>query len=362
MSLASSFSRILLTRMKFIGDVVLTTPVIRSVHKAFPNAYIAYLGERNAVSLLEHNPHLNEIIPFDFSRPTILEQPRVAFLLRRQKFDLAIDLFNNPRSALLTYLSGARVRVGAERKGRGRLYTIRVKDDGRPKTAIEFHNQFIGAAGIEPTSHKTEIFITEDERREARIYLRWLDHENTPLDMSKPIVGIHPGATWPAKRWLPERFGELADMLVAKLGVQVIMFAGPNEGEAANIALKHSFSNMKLLFNLPLRQLAAIITHCSLVIANDAAPMHIAAAVGTPTIGLFGPGEENIWFPYSSDEGYIALRKDVPCHPCHLDFCNREGDGYMECMKLLSVSEVFEAAEHIMQRRSLTTSPRSSLR
>jgi predicted lipopolysaccharide heptosyltransferase III len=338
------FQRILLTRMKFIGDVVLTTPVIRSVRKAYPNAYIAYLGEKNAVSLLEHNPNLDEIIPFDFSRPTIVEQPRVVFQLRRRKFDLAIDLFNNPRSALLTFLSGAGVRVGAERKGRGKLYTLQVKDDATPKTAIEFHNQFIRAVGIEPTSSRTEIALTGDERREARIYLQWFDHENNPLDMTKPIVGIHPGATWPAKQWLPERFGELADMLAAKLGVQVIMFAGPDDGEAVTAAIKQSFSNIKGLTNLPLRQLAAIIAHCSLFIGNDAGPMHIAAAVGTPTIGLFGPGEENIWFPYTASDGHSALRNDVPCHPCHLDFCNREAGGFMECMKLLTVGKVFEAA------------------
>jgi len=338
------FHRILLARMKFIGDVVLTTPIIRSVRSAYPSAYIAYLGEKNAVSLLEHNPNLDEIIPFDFSRPTVFEQPRVMFQLKRRKFDLAIDLFNNPRSALLTYLSRARVRVGAERKGRGKLYTIQVKDDGTPKTVVEFHNQFIQAIGIEPTSSRTEIFLTDDERREARIYLQWLDRENNPLDMTKPIIGIHPGATWPAKKWLPERFGELADMLVAKLGVQVIMFAGLNDGEAVNAVLKHSFSNIKALTSIPLRQLAAILAHCSLFIGNDAGPMHIAAAVGTPTIGLFGPGEENIWFPYADSDGHLALRKDVSCHPCHLDFCNRDGDEFMECMKLLRVEEVFDAA------------------
>lgn len=338
--------------MKFIGDVVLTTPIIRSVRNAYPGAYIAYMGEKNAVSLLEHNPSLDEIIAFDFSRPVILEQPSVVLQLRRRKFDLAVDLFSNPRSALLTYLSGAKTRVGAERKGRGNLYTIRVKDDGKPKTAIEFHNQFVRAIGIEPTSKRTEIFLTDDERREARIYLQWLDNQDHPLDMTKPIVGIHPGATWPAKKWLPERFAELADMLVAKLGVQVILFAGPNDGESVNAVLKHSFSNIKTLTSLPLRQLAAIIAYCSLFIANDAGPMHIAVAVGTPTIGLFGSSEENIWFPYAGSDGHVALRKDVICHPCHLDFCSREGDGFMECMKLLTVEGVFDAAAKSMQRNN----------
>lgn len=338
-----SYRRILLSRMKFIGDVVLTTPIIRSVRNACPDARISYMADKNAVSLLDHNPYLDEIIPFDFSKPTVLEQPRVAWHLRRSRFDMAIDLFGNPRSALLTYLSGAKMRVGPERKGRGSLYTTQVRDDGKNKTAIEFHNQYLRAAGIEPSATKTEIFLTDDERREARIYLQWLDYENSPLDLSKPIIGIHPGATWPAKRWPAERFAALSDMITAKLGAQVILAAGPAEEEIIRDVMAHSFSNIKVLQNLPLRQLAAILSLCTAYVANDNGTMHIAVAVGTPTVGIFGPGEEEIWFPYSTAEGHVALRKDVVCHPCHLDFCNREGEKYMECMDLLGVEDVFQA-------------------
>lgn len=330
--------------MRFIGDVVLTTPIIRSVRTAYPQAYIAYMGEKGAVSLLEHHPCLDEIIPYDYSHPTFIEQPLVALLLRRRKFDLVVDLFGNPRSALLTYLSGAKTRVGAERKGRGRFYTVRVKDDGTPKTAVQFHNQFIEAVGITASSDRTEIFLTDDERREGRIYLQWIDGESKPLDPGRPVIGIHPGATWPAKRWLPERFAALADMLAAKFRAQVFLVAGPNESDTVDEVLKHTFATTRVIRNLPLRQLAAVIAQFSLFIANDAGPMHIAAALGIPTIGLFGPGEENIWFPYAAKDGHIALRKDVPCHPCHLDFCNRQGEGYMECMKLLTLDEVLEWA------------------
>lgn len=343
-----TFSRILLTRMKYIGDVVLTTPIIRSVRNAHPNAYIAYLGERNAVSLLEHNPYLDEIIPFDFSRPTILEQPRVISHLRQRKFDLTVDFFNNPRSALLTRLSGAGTRVGAHsRSVRGKFYTVQVKDDGKPKTAIQFHNQLIEAMGIVPVSSKTEIFLTDHEMKVAHAVLG-----QDKREPNKPIICIHPGATWPAKKWIPERFGELANLLVSKLGVQVILLSGPNDGESVNDAVKHLVSDIKILHNLPLRQLAAIIGCCALFVGNDAGPMHIAAAVGTPTIGLFGPGEENIWFPYAVKDGHVALRKDVPCHPCHLDFCNREGEGYMECMKRLATEDVFDAVAKSLQTKS----------
>lgn len=350
MSTRRTYARILLTRMKFIGDVVLTTPVIRSVRNAFPDAYIAYMGDKRAVALLEHNPNVDEIIPFDFSRPTLLEQSRVAWLLRRRKFDLAIDLFSNPRSALLTRITGAPVRVGAERKGRGKLYTVQVRDDGKPKSAVAFHNQFIEAAGIAPTAFRPEIFLTDDERREARIYLQWLDYEHSPLDLTKPLIGLHPGATWPAKRWLPERFAALADLLVAKSGAQIILTAGPGDTEVIREVAAKSFANVKIIQGLPLRQLAAIISQCAAYVANDNGTMHISAAVGTPTIGIFGPGEENIWFPYAAAEGHRALRRDVPCHPCHLDFCNREGDGFMECMKLLTVEEVFKSVEASLRR------------
>jgi len=335
--------------MKFIGDVVLTTPIIRSVRLSFPDAYIAYLADKNAASLLEQNPYLDEIIPFDFARPTVIEQSRVAFLLRRRKFDLAIDLFGNPRSALLTYLTGAGTRVGPARTGRGRLYTIQVRDDGSPKTAIDFHNQYLRAVGIPPAPSRTEIFLSEDERREARIYLQWLEPERGHPDL--PLIGIHPGATWPAKRWLPEKFAQLADMIKAKLGARIILTAGPGDDDAVREVVSHLFADVKVLRALPLRQLAAIIASCRVYVTNDAGPMHIAAAVGTPTIGLFGPGEENIWFPYSMEEGHEALRKHVPCHPCHLDVCSREAEVYMECMKLLSVEEVFHAVERAFRFR-----------
>jgi len=344
------YRRILLTRLKFIGDIVLTTAAIRNVRSAFPGAYIAYLGDKEAVSLLKGNPCLNEIIPFDFRLPAVIEQTRVMFLLRKRKFDLVVDLFGNPRSALITRASGAPVRVGPARRGRGRLYTVQVHDDGRPKSAIAFHNQYLAAVGIPTPSTKTEIFLDEGEHREARIFLRWLGAgaEGSP-DVAKPIIGLHPGGTWPAKRWFPERFAELADLIAARLGAQVILTVGLKEEAIASTVANHATSSVKVLSVLPLRQLAAVIAQCKVFVSNDAGPMHIAAALGVPTIGLFGPGEENVWFPYTGG-GSKALRHDVPCHPCHLDVCNRQGAGYMECMHLLTAQEVFAAVAEAFPR------------
>jgi lipopolysaccharide heptosyltransferase II len=339
------YNHILLTRLKYIGDIVLTTPLIHTLRDRFPDAYIAYLGDKNGVSLLEQNPYLDEIFSIDFSRNTILQQLGLFYQLNRKHFDLVIDLFCNPRSALLSFATRAPVRVGGNLPGRGKLYTIRIKDDGIPKSAVEFHYQSLKAAGIEPKYFAPEIFLAEDEKKESRRYLEWQG-----IDFSKPIVALHPGGTWPAKLWPAERFADLADLLVAKMHAQIILTKGPRDGEAAGKVESAIVGGVLSLPVLPLRQLAAILSLCAACVANDSGPMHIAAAVGTPTIGLFGPGEENIWFPYTpafpgGSPKHIALRKDVPCHPCHLNVCNRTGNEYMECMKLLSVNEVFNAVK-----------------
>ena len=158
---------------------------------------------------------------------------------------------------------------------------------------------------------------------------------------------MHPGATWPAKMWPKERFAELGRSVVGRFDAQVIVTQGPKDSLIAYDVAKDAWWGVQILGVLPLRQLAAVLAHCAVYVANDSGPMHIAAAVGTPTIGIFGPGEENIWFPYippyyPDATKHIALRKDVHCHPCHLNVCNRRGEEYMECMKLLTVTEVRE--------------------
>jgi lipopolysaccharide heptosyltransferase II len=314
------------------------------MRSAYPEAHIAYLAETEAASLLQHNPYLDEIIAYD-TRKNALSQFLFFRRLRAQKYDLAIDFFGNPRTALLTYATGASVRVGIDGRTRSGLYTHRIIDEPHPKTAIQFYLQFLQALGVEATSTKTEIFLTEDERREARIYLQW-----NGVDVERPTVALHPGASWPAKIWPSERFAQLADYLFAKLGAQVILTQGPKDRETVAEVSRKCVGSIKTLDVLPLRQLAAVLSRMNAFVANDSGPMHIAVAVGTKTIGIFGPGEENIWFPYDTSEGHLALRKDVWCHPCHLDFCDKQGDEYMKCMKLLEVNEVLEAVESLLQR------------
>jgi heptosyltransferase-3 len=339
--------RILLTRLRFIGDIVLTTPAVENVRLAYPDAHIAYLADRKALPLLEHNPHINEFIGYDLSRASVLEQIRVGVLLLRKKFDLVVDFFGNPRSALVCRLSGAAMRVGPERKGRGSLYTLQVRDDGVPKPAVDYHNATVAAAGVPIVTRTTRLYLTEYERADA---WRYLHPASFGAVTPRPLVALHVGASWPAKRWLPERFAELADRIARDLEADVILLAGPEDGEAIDACRAKAKSNPVVIPTLSLRQMAAVIANSRAFVGNDAGPMHIAAALGVPTVGIFGPGEENVWFPYDAAAGHRALRKDVPCHPCHLDFCSKTGSEYMQCMSLLTSDEVFSVVRSILAR------------
>ncbi len=323
--------RILLSRMKFIGDVVLTTPIIKSIRNFYPDAYIAFLTEKNSASLLEHNPYLNEIIPFDFSKDSAFHSLTMMWKLFSKRFDIAIDFFSNPRSALLIFASGATVRVGLNVRGRGKLFTLRVQRDDEKQTAIEFYHKVIQSIGIYSTESETEIFLSESEKQNAAELLR-----SYGIYTERKTVALHPGGTWSAKLWQKEKFAALAQRLRIE-GFNVILTGSGNDKEIVDYVV--NISGAIPFVNYPLRKLAAILSQCSAAVSNDCGVMHIAVAVKTSTIGIFGPGQNHIWFPYSYP--HIALRKHVECNPCHLNVCNKTGGEFMQCMNLLSVNEVY---------------------
>ncbi|HUN64670.1 MAG TPA: glycosyltransferase family 9 protein [Bacteroidota bacterium] len=339
--------RICLSRLKFIGDIVLTTPLIRAIRERYPDAYLAYLGDKKAVTLLQGNPFLDEVIPYDFSRPDFLEQIRVGFLLRKRRLDVFIDLFSNPRSALLARASGARIRIGRDVPGRGSLYTHRMPDFGSMTPAIDFHFGYLEPIGVPGRKADTEIFLSEDELREARIFLRHQD-----VDPGRPLVALHPGATWPNKRWQAERFAALADLLRAKLGAEILLSPGPGDEALMSDILGKTAGVIHLLPVLPVRQLASVFAVCRLLISNDCGPMHIGAAVGTPTFGIFGPEPPEVWFPYSRERGHRVFYSRIECAPCRVTSCHRDPSHYLECMTRIPVEEVFSEAEQLLGRRS----------
>ncbi len=341
---------ILISRLRFMGDIILTTPLIRAIGEAFPNAKLCYLAETPYPVLLENNPFLHEIIPFDFKKiqqldrwPQIKAHRQFLIKLRKRHFDLAIDLFGNPRSALQTWFTGARYRIGGNFRGRGRLYNIRVDYSGMKLNAIQFHLQVLKPLGIPiPEKPRTEIYTTPAEDQNARQLLN-----TAGIDLDQPIIGIHPGATWPAKMWLLERFIQLIQKIQQWGKAQIVLTHGPGEEERLKSIL--TALNLPVFAPpvLPLRELAAVLKQFSVYVSNDCGPLHLAVAVKTKTLGIFGPGEPDIWFPYYIEDGHHYIHKKMNCWPCHRDFCDQ-----LDCMKAITVDEVFGKIQEMLNLHS----------
>ena len=330
---------ILLIRLSSLGDVVLTTPAIRAVRAHFRDAYIAMLVAKQSADVLRENPHLNEIITYDrLARDKDTgEMLRIIRHLRERKFTTAIDLQRKFRTELLMYFSCA-----AERVGKGRLCTVRVQEQGN-KHATAHYFDLLHAVGIPAADQRLELFLAESERIDAAKRFDTAGIREAALK-----VGLFPGAGWKLREWMPERFAAIGDRLVAQFNANVLVFGGPKEAELVQTVVGlMDAPAIPFAGNLQIRQLAACIEQCDLFLTNDTGPMHIAAAVGTPTVSLFGPGNHIRFQPLGTT--HQTVRYDVPCSPCK-QFTDKCKDNI--CMKGIAVDAVWRSISRALGKLS----------
>ncbi|MCG9128973.1 glycosyltransferase family 9 protein [Candidatus Poribacteria bacterium] len=322
--------KILLIRLSSLGDIVLTTPAIRAIRSHYPNAYIAMLVAKQSADVLKHNPHLNEIIHFDrlSSNKDTVEMYRILRILRQRKFTLSIDFQRKFRTELLMYLSGATQRIG-----KGILSTKRVSETEN-KHATEHNFDLLHAAGIPAENRQLEIFLEDIERVKAHQLFN-----NAGINDADLTVGLFPGAGWKLREWMPDRFATIGDKLITDFNAKVLIFGGPNDVDLGNhITYTMKQKTYNFAGKLTLRELAACINQCKLFLSNDTGPMHIATAVGTPTVALFGPGNHIRFQPIG--DIHTLIRYDVPCSPCK-QFTNKCKDNI--CMKGITVDDVWDS-------------------
>ncbi|HVP14022.1 MAG TPA: glycosyltransferase family 9 protein [Terriglobales bacterium] len=319
--------RVLLVRPRFLGDVCLTLPALDAVRAACPGARVAYLVEREAAPLLSGDPRVDELIEVPRGLGTA-GTARLARRLRRFAPEVAFDLFGNPRTALWTFLSGALVRVGYRGKGwRSALYT----HHARPRTlsAIGFHLASLEALGWPAPSSMPRLHVSEAARAEAQ---RALDELGVPRD--RRLVGLHPGARWPTRRWDPERFAALARRALASAGGIVVLITGAaDEGErVARVLRGLPADRARGIVGWPLARLVALQSLCSAFVCGDTGPLHTAVAAGAPTLGLFSRNRPAMFFPYPPAAGHRAYYAAAECSPCHRDAC-----ADLRCLERLTV-------------------------
>jgi len=322
--------RILLIKLRAIGDVVLATPALAEARRAFPEAEIDFLTEPPSRQVLEGNKDVSEVLLHDRRAP-LRERLHLLRRIRAKGYDAVIDLFGNPRSAWLTLLSGARTRVGFDFRFRRLAYNVRVAPRGHLVHEVEFNLDALRALGVEVGRPRLSFPVPAGARQYVDDFLRRKGLANDLL------IGVNNSGGWPAKRWLPEKAAQLARQLVDKNGAKVIVLWGPGEKEQAEEIAARAAAGVLMAPPTDLHQLAALLGRLRLVVTTDSAPMHIAAAVGTKVVALFGPTNPLLQGPFGA--GHLVVRNEsLTCLGCNRTTCQ---DG--RCMSELAVEAVYDA-------------------
>jgi len=312
---SSAIQAVLLIRPRFLGDICLTLPALDAVRAACPGARVGYLVEAEAAPLLDGDPRVDELIVAP-RRGGAGAWRAVVARLRRFAPEVALDFFCNPRTALWCFLSGARVRVGYPDKGwRSALYTRHV----RPRTlsAVEFHLASVAALGWPVNGDVPRLRVSPESKEWARAAL---EEAGVPADAT--LVGFHPGARWPTRRWAPERFAELAGRFLASdpRGFALITGGPDDEGVVIQAAAGLGRRRLKVV-GWPIARFVALQSLCRAFVCGDSGPLHTAVAAGTPTLGLMSRNSPAMFFPYPASLGHRAYYARAECSPCHRDVC-----------------------------------------
>ncbi len=394
--------KILIIKPSSLGDIVHSLPTLKAVRQLFPKAFISWLVKEEWAGILEGNPYLDEILSFPF---TLNGMPQIIGSVRKRRFDLVLDLQGLLRSSVISFLSGASIRIGYDsaREGAKIFYTERVRVPSLDIHAVDRYMLSVGTEGFTPSPSDFYIKIDQADTGYVREMLAINNSVNSPL------VAINPQARWKTKVWRQERFDQLADLLADKLGARIVLVGSAikesgagravdtdelasglpseqseREEEAPRVlpvegATRASLASIqranasvgrgRLHPALPvegdgrspvidatrapiidmrgktnLKQLAALLREVDLLVTNDSGPMHIAAALGTPVVAIFGPTDPKRTGPYG--EIHRVIRGSAPCSPCFRKSCNRQSH---LCMDAVSVEMVLKEVSVILR-------------
>lgn len=321
----------------WIGDLIMATPILTDLRKAFPKAHLTVMCRSPICELLKEDPEIDEL--FSFSKAESLsrrvERRNIVEKLRNGHYDLGILLTHSFSSSWWFWVGKVKVRLGYESNGRGFLLThhLPFPDRIHNQHLVVTYKMLLSPLGIPVSQTPPRIYLSSQELKEAHLLLDQRGVSNKAL-----IVGINPGATYgSAKCWLPERFREVTERLLADPNVYIIYF-----GDMTTVSwIKEICQGLPpRVINLSgmtsLRELAGLIAQCHVLLTNDSGPMHIADAIGTPVVALFGSTSEIITGPYRNG---TVIHKHVECSPCYQRTCPID----FRCMKKIEADEVFQA-------------------
>ena len=334
------YKNILIVKLSAIGDVIHALPVAHALKQTYPNARITWVVEKPAYDLLTNNPDIDEIIIFDkpkFKSLAGLLTNGYAFAkkLKSYKFDLAIDLQGLFKSAAISYLSGAAKRlVYCNAREQSHLVGQRICGEHELDHVVERYLDVARYLGCKVDLVLFPINITESEEKKTTAIIH-----HAGLKLENPYVVLAPGTNWASKCWPPAHFAKLADMLYDK-NIIPLLIGGPNDKRLAQEIINNAkIPPIDLTGKTSMKQLAYIIKKSQAFVGGDTGPMHLAVAVETPTVAMFGPTDPQRNGPYG--DKHTALLAPVPCQGCWKRVCPKGED----CMAGISVEKVVDQVQ-----------------
>lgn len=323
--------KILVINLAGIGDVVMSTPALRALRKRFPSAFISFLTVPRSAGILRGSLDVNEILTLDAEKPNIKDALRLLISLRKVKYDMLINLYEigsllgTIKMASIFWFVGGKYKVGRNTGGLGFFLNRKIFESGRQKRhTVESMLDIPRFLGGKADGKGTEIPLEKDEIDFAHDYLKSRDISDGDL-----LFGLHKDAKRPSRRWPDENWDILAKELKLRYGAKIIFTPGAGE------------------FNL--KQFAAILKRFDLFITNDTGVMHIAAAIGTPMVALFGPSDVHKFRPYAESGKFAIVRKYAGCkRPCYENDCADKG-----CMERIAPEDVLIAAERVLNEKKI---------
>lgn len=325
--------KLLIIQTAFLGDVVLTIPLIQAAKK-YLKAQVSVVCIPSTADILAGHPDIDEIIVYDKKGKNkgIFSLLKLAKILKDRNFDAVLVAHPSFKSGFLAYLSGIKKRIGFDNSA-GRFFFTGTVFFNKTKHQLERYLDLLLYFDIAVSEERTRIYIDEESKKYAQIL----------LGAKGEFFGINPGSVWATKRWLPEKYAQLADRIAERLGGKIVIFGGKEDVAAADSVEKNMKGKaVNLAGKTTLKQLAALIKQCKVFITNDSGPMHIAAAFDISTVAIFGPTVKELGFsPYAAEA--IVVEKNISCRPCGKHGPRKCPVKNFRCMNDVSVDDVFNA-------------------
>jgi len=344
---------ILIVKLSAIGDVVHTLPALATLRELYPEADITWVVEESSSDIIKNHPYLNRVIisrrkqwvadlkKLHNAGKTIAEIRSFIAAIREIKYDLVIDFHGLFKSSMIVLLSGGKRKLGYDsmQELSGLFLNEKIFEDMQ-KHAVDRYLDFVRYLGANIDNPEFYIPIEEENRTRVETLLK-----ANGIDINESFVAVNPVAFWDTKLWEDDKFARLCDRITEELEYKVVFTGSKGHGSIECIRSMMTVPSINLEGQTTLRDLAYLYSLSGLLITTDSGPMHIAAAMNTPTVALFGPTDPSRTGPYG--KGHIVVRKEMPCSPCFLKKCDTK-----RCMKEIGVDEVFEAVKEVINQIS----------